>query len=581
MNKINKKNIIIPLLIVLILSAVFIGYKTSFNKKKTLPYKSFITKVTEGNVSEVFISNSEMMKVVLKDNSVFYTENPRSLNLKENLLLKGIKVNEGEDVNPYEAVPLVIFFVGMISAAVYFATTANKRKGGAFKLSSMNVESQNNTGLCFENIAGNLEAKESTKELVDFIKNPDKYLKYDARMPRGVILYGPPGTGKTLMAKALASEAGVPFYAVNGSDFVQVYVGVGAGRIRDLFKKAREKGKAVIFIDEIDAIGKKRDSKADGGSDERDQTLNALLAEMSGFKESQGIIVMAATNRLDVLDEALLRPGRFDRHIEVGLPDVNARHEILKLHGREKPLSADADLYKIAQMTVYFSGAKLENLMNEAAILAARENTEYITMEQIDKAFGIVIAGFEKKDRSYIKENDKLITAYHEAGHAVIAKLVSPETQVRKVTIIPSTKGAGGYTLNIPPDRLYQTKAHLFNNIKIGLGGRAAEEIVFGKDHITTGASGDIENVTNTLLAMIKHYGMFENTGLLNYDVLNYQGVTHSEGIIKLCNETISELYNEVKELLLNNKEVLDRMTNILIEKETIYDEEIDKIVAA
>lgn len=581
MNKINKKSLIIPFVLVLILSMFFIGYKTSFNKKKTMPYKSFITKVNEGNVSEVFISNSEQMKVILRDNSVFFTENPRSLNLKESLLLKGVKVNEGEVVNPYEAIPLVIFFVGMISAAVYFGVTANKRKGGAFKLSSINVESQHNTGLSFENIAGNLEAKESIKELVDFIKNPDKYSKYNARMPRGVILYGPPGTGKTLMAKALASESEVPFYAVNGSDFVQIYVGVGAGRIRDLFKKAREKGKAVIFIDEIDAIGKKRDSKADGGSDERDQTLNALLAEMSGFKESQGIIVVAATNRLDVLDEALLRPGRFDRHIEVGLPDVNARHEILKLHGREKPLSADADLFKIAQMTVYFSGAKLENLMNEAAILAARENSEFITMEQIDKAYGIVIAGFEKKDRSYIKENDKLITAYHEAGHAVVAKLVSPETNVRKVTIIPSTKGAGGYTLNIPPDRLYQTKTHLFNHIKIGLGGRAAEEIVFGKDHITTGASGDIENVTSTLLAMIKHYGMFENTGLLNYDVLNYEGISHSEEIVKLCNETISKLYMEVKELLLNNKDILDTMTNVLIEKETIYDEEIDKIVAA
>jgi cell division protease FtsH len=399
-------------------------------------------------------------------------------------------------------------------------------------------------------------------------------------MPRGVILYGPPGTGKTLMAKALANEAGVPFFAVNGSDFVQIYVGVGAGRIRDLFKKAREKGKAVIFIDEIDAIGKKRNSRGDGGSDERDQTLNALLAEMSGFKENQGIVVMAATNRLDVLDEALLRPGRFDRHIEIGLPDIKARQQILNVHGRKKPLSSDVDLQKIAQMTVYFSGAKLENLMNEAALLAAKDDSEYVTMEHLDRAFGIVVAGAEKKDRSYIKQVDRAITAYHEAGHALVSRLISPENIVRKITIIPSTKGAGGYTLNIPPDRMYNTKKQLINRIMVGLGGRAAEEIIFGKDNITTGAYGDIQNVTETIISMIKYYGMFENSGLLNYDMLINEGISNPADIIKLANDTVTSLYEEVKSLLSSSFDQLEKLANALLEFETIYDEQLDEIIA-
>jgi cell division protease FtsH len=383
------------------------------------------------------------------------------------------------------------------------------------------------------------------------------------------------------MAKALASEAGVPFYAVNGSDFVQIYVGIGAGRIRDLFKKAREKGKAVIFIDEIDAIGKKRDGKVDGGSDERDQTLNALLAEMSGFNENQGIIVMAATNRLDVLDDALLRPGRFDRHLEVGLPDINARHQILRLHSEGKPLSSDVDLYKIAQMTVYFSGAKLEYLMNEAAIIAAQTDSEYITMEMIDKAYGIVLAGAEKKDRSYITDYDRKNTAYHEAGHALISKLVCPENIVSKVTIIPSTKGAGGYNLNIPPDRMYKTKKHLFDEIKIALGGRAAEEIIFGKENITTGAYGDIQHVTKIIVAMAKAYGMFEDTGLLNYDILDSNSLTNPNDIIKLCNNTLTNLYDEVLTLIKDNIQHLESITNALLQRETIYEEDINELIAS
>ena len=578
MKKLNKKYLLILFAVLLLTGGIYLNHLISDNNNKVIPYTTFIKQINSRNITDVYISSDEKMKVKLKDSSVVYTENPRTENLKEQLLLKGINVHEDNGTSSYETIPLSIFFIFMISSAIYFISKNSKVKGGAFKLSSIDAESLTDTGITFSDIAGNEEAKESIKELTDFIINPDKYSKYNAKMPRGVILYGSPGTGKTLMAKALAKEAGVPFYAVNGSDFIQIYVGVGAGRIRDLFRKAREKGKAVIFIDEIDAIGKRRSRGADGGSDERDQTLNALLSEMSGFKESQGIIVMAATNRIDVLDEALLRPGRFDRHIEVGLPDVNARYEILKLHSAKKPLADDVDLFKVAKMTVYFSGAKLENLMNEAAILAAREEKESITMEHIDKAYGNVLAGSEKKDRSFIKEIDRKITAYHEAGHALVTRIVSPGNLVRKVTIIPSTKGAGGYTLNIPEDRMYNTKADLLNSIKIALGGRASEEILFGKDNITTGAYGDIQKATETLVSMVKHYGMFADTGLLNYGVLENEGISNSTDIFKLCSSEIKRLYDEVIVLLKDNYDKLDKIAEMLLEKETIYDDDLDKI---
>lgn len=581
MKKFNKKYLLILFALLLLTGGIYLNHIISDNKNKVIPYTTFIKQIKSGKVSDVYISNDEKMKVKLKDLSVVYTENPRMENLKEQLLLKGINVHEGDGTSSYETIPLSIFFIFMISAAIFFITKNSKVKGGAFKLSSIEAEPLTDTGITFSDIAGNEEAKESIKELTDFIINPEKYSKYNAKMPRGVILYGSPGTGKTLMAKALAKEAGVPFYAVNGSDFIQIYVGVGAGRIRDLFRKAREKGKAVIFIDEIDAIGKRRSRSADGGSDERDQTLNALLSEMSGFKESQGIIVMAATNRIDVLDEALLRPGRFDRHIEIGLPDVNARYEILKLHSAKKPLSGDVDLFKVAKMTVYFSGAKLENLMNEAAIIAAREEKDFITMEHIDKAYGNVLAGAEKKDRSFIKESDREITAYHEAGHALVTRIVSPGNLVRKVTIIPSTKGAGGYTLNIPEDRMYNTKADLLNSIKTALGGRASEEILFGKDNITTGAYGDIQKATETLVSMVKHYGMFSDTGLLNYGVLEDEGISNSTEILKLCSSEIKRLYDEVVTLLKDNSDKLDKIAEMLLEKETIYDDDLDKIFDA
>ncbi|SEF90692.1 cell division protease FtsH [Caloramator fervidus] len=580
MNKIKKINLIIipTFLIFIILTISIYFYKQNQNKKNIINYSKFINMVEQNKIDTVYLSDFEYIKVISKDGKIFYTENPRINNFKEKLLLQNVRVKEN-DGNLLNSIASILAF-GILSALILgLASKKVKSQSTISSLSNIEYISKSSNKITFKDIAGNEEAKESMLELVDFIKNPEKFSKFNARLPRGVILYGPPGTGKTLLAKALANEANVPFFAVNGSDFVQVYVGVGAARIRDLFKKAREKGKAVIFIDEIDAIGKKRSLKADSGSDERDQTLNALLSEMSGFKDSEGIIVIAATNRLDVLDDALLRPGRFDRHIEINLPDIKARYEILKLYAKNKPISSEVDLYKIAQMTPYFSGAKLENLINEASIIAAKEESEYINYDHFEKAFNIVVAGFEKKDRSHITKTDKKITAYHEAGHALVTKLIAPEISIKKVTIIPSTKGAGGYTLNIPPDKMFKTKKDLLNQVKIAMAGRVAEELIFGKENITTGAYSDIKQVTSILLNMIKEYGMIENTGFLNYSIVEENNLINNEKIINVLKDITDELYNEVYNLIQNNINRLNLLAEYLIENETIYEDELNKLI--
>ena len=398
-------------------------------------------------------------------------------------------------------------------------------------------------------------------------------------MPKGILLFGEPGTGKTLLAKAIAGEAEVPFYAVSGSDFVQVYVGVGASRIRQLFKKAKnnKSGKAVIFIDEIDAIGKKRAGSAGtGGSDERDQTLNALLTEMSGFNEKEGIVILAATNRLDMLDPALLRPGRFDRHIEVTLPDVSSREKIISLHLKNKPVD-NIDVHEWAQKTSYFSGAKIESLINEAAILACKEDSTYIENKHIDKAFSIVLTGYEKKDRDYIKDIDRRITAYHEAGHALISSKVLPNEKISKITIIPSTKGAGGYTLSIPEDKLYQNKDYLRKRIMVLLGGRAAEEVIFGADYVTTGAYNDLQHSTNIAFKMVTQYGMGNTLGLLNMRELSDLNINQNE-IIKECKCLTDSIYNDVKNILIENRHCLKTTVQLLMEKETLFSNDLENL---
>lgn len=548
-----------------------------------ISYNEFMRAVDEGKVAKVYLDDRDLLKGEFKNGNQFITDNPRKEGFKEELLKKGIAVDEMTRQSQIRDTGSFLITMGAFGGFLYFLSTktVKQAQGGMGKISSISVYPEQGKKVTFDDVAGIDEAKESMKDVIDFIKNPEKYARYGARLPRGIILYGPPGTGKTLLAKAVAGEAGVPFYAVSGSDFVQVYVGVGAGRIRDLFKKARESGKCVIFIDEIDALGKKRDRGLDGGgNDERDQTLNALLAEMSGFKDNEGIVVIGATNRLDVLDSALLRPGRFDRHIEVGLPDVKGRYEILKLHSRGKPLSSDVDLYKVAQQTVYFSGAKLESLMNEAAILAAKRDKGYIEQSDIDKAFYIVMAGLEKKDRSVINKFDREVTAFHEAGHALVTKLIAPEHSVSKVTIIPSTKGMGGFSMNIPPDRMYYRKRDMENSIKIALGGRAAEEIMFGQDNVTTGASNDLERATEVLLDMIRRFGMGKSTGLINYDVLYSNGIRQvSEEVLAQCREAMDLFYEEVKELLIRHKDVLNAIAMALLEKETLDESELDQII--
>jgi cell division protease FtsH len=374
------------------------------------------------------------------------------------------------------------------------------------------------------------------------------------------------------MARAIAGEAEVPFFAVSGSDFVQMYVGVGAGRVRELFKKARATGRAVIFIDEIDAVGRTRAAGGNGGTDERDQTLNALLTEMSGFDGSEGIVVIAATNRLDTLDEALLRPGRFDRQIEIGLPDLAGRRRILEAHAADKPLNAEIDLEILAKQTVFFSGAMLENLLNEAAINAAKSGRAAIGQKEIDSAYYTIVAGSEKKDRSGIKELERRITAYHEGGHALATKLLLPANSVAKITIIPSTKGMGGYCLNLPPDKMYYTKSELQSQAMTLLAGRAAEEIVFGAENVTTGASNDIQRANALIKDFVIKYGMSDALGLTT---------TTDKDAEKECRRQIGELYNKTRDLLAAHRETLNKIADALLEKETLNEDELDSLLAS
>ena len=571
-NKIKNKYVIIPAITALLSIAALIFLNLGFNSVGYKSYVLFLKDVSSKTVSTVYVTQSPKVRVKLTNGTMYDTDNPRTPDFKETLLKNGISASEDIPTDTNQVIAIVILVASVISLIIIGIKSSNITSKRMLSVDSLDATAVETSKYKFKDVAGNEEAKESVKDVVDFLKNPEKYAQYGARMPKGVILYGDPGTGKTLLAKAVAGEAGVPFYAVSGSDFIQVYVGVGASRIRQLFKKAKNNptGKAVIFIDEIDAIGKKRDgSRSSGGSDERDQTLNALLTEMSGFNEKEGIVIMAATNRLDILDDALLRPGRFDRHIEVSLPDVSAREKIINLHLKNKPVGI-IDIKEWAQKTSYFSGAKLESFINEAAILACKENSETIDDLHLDKAFSIVLAGHEKKDRGHIKGIDKKITAYHEAGHAIVSLNVLPNEKVSKVTIIPTTKGAGGYTLSIPEDSLYKTKDYLRRRIMVLLGGRAAEEIIFGANSITTGAHNDLKHITNMVFNMVTQYGMGETLGLLNMEELSQLNLNQDD-VVKESKLLIDSLYEEVKALLLKDKHNLDTITNMLIEKETLY----------
>lgn len=427
--------------------------------------------------------------------------------------------------------------------------------------------------LSFLNVAANEEALNSLKELADFLKNPQKYQRMGARMPRGVLLYGPPGTGKTLMARALAGEAGVPFFAASGADFVQMYVGVGASRVRELFAKARKAGKSVIFIDEIDALGKARQGS---GSDEREQTLNALLVEMSGFREENPVVVLAATNRLDTLDPALLRPGRFDRQIEVGLPDRDQRLSILKLHSRNKPLAQEVNLARLASDTISFSGAALECLLNEAAILAAGRNAEQIELADVQRAYVTSIAGQDRPSNN-VSQEDKAIIALHEAGHALVTHLLLPEHQIKRVSILPSTRGAAGYSLSIPPEKSVMKRSYLNAQLKVLLGGRAAEELAAGEMELTSGASDDLKRAAELAASMVMDMGMETDHGIALRALSKACSAGSQEGFAQ-SRKLLKEAYGQTFELLRENSDLLMKLTEALLEKESMDEHQLEQI---
>ena len=489
--------------------------------------------------------------------------------------------------------PLLVVFAAMF---ILFMMMNNQNAGAGGNSKMMNfgksrakMSTDENKKVTFDNVAGLREEKEELEEIVDFLRSPRKYTKLGARIPKGVLLVGPPGTGKTLLAKAIAGEAGVPFFSISGSDFVEMFVGVGASRVRDLFEEAKKNAPCIVFIDEIDAVARRRGTGMGGGHDEREQTLNQLLVEMDGFGVNEGIIVMAATNRVDILDPAIMRPGRFDRKVHVGRPDIGGREEILKVHAKNKPLGDDVDLQQIAQTTAGFTGADLENLLNEAAIVAAREDRAYIVQADIRRSFVKVGIGAEKKSR-LISDKEKKITAYHESGHAILFHVLPDVGPVYSVSIIPTGAGAAGYTMPLPEkDEMFNTRGRMLQEITVDLGGRVAEELIF--DDITTGASQDIKQATALARAMVTKFGMSEDIGLINYaneddEVFIGRDLAHTRGygedvaskIDAEIKRIIDECHEEAKKIISAHKDVLDACVELLLEKEKITREEFEAL---
>ena len=487
---------------------------------------------------------------------------------------------------------LIIFLMLMMNRQMSGGGGGTNAKMMNFGKSRARMSMPDDKKVTFQNVAGLEEEKEELKEVVDFLKDPQKYTKVGARIPKGVILVGPPGTGKTLLAKAVAGEAGVPFFSISGSDFVEMFVGVGASRVRDLFEEGKRHAPCIIFIDEIDAVARQRGTGMGGGHDEREQTLNQLLVEMDGFGVNEGIIVMAATNRVDILDPAILRPGRFDRKVAVGRPDVKGREEILKVHSKEKPLSEDVDLHRVAQTTAGFTGADLENLLNEAAIMAARSGRSYITQLDIKHAFIKVGIGAEKRSK-VISEKEKKITAYHEAGHAILFHVLPDMDPVYTISIIPTGMGAAGYTMPLPEnDDMFNTKGKMLQDITTLLGGRVAEEIIFGD--ITTGASNDIKRATSTARAMVMQYGMSDKLGLITYgddgdEVFIGRDLAHTRSyseevakeIDKEVHDIIDRCHADARKIISQHMDVLHKCAALLLEKEKIQRDEFEALFTA
>ena len=561
-------------------------------------YTQFVEAVEAGDVLSAKISQNKEVptgKVVFTlENGEQKNTNLSDVNKAEEYLIAhdvDIQFGDVEEENLLITIGLP-FLLSLVVVFVLF-TLMNRQAGGGggkmadFGKSKAQMIAKGQVDVTFDSVAGLQEEKEDLQEIVDFLKDPSKYVQVGARIPKGVLLEGPPGTGKTLMAKAIAGEAGVPFFSISGSDFVEMFVGVGASRVRDLFADAKKNAPCIVFIDEIDAVARRRGTGMGGGHDEREQTLNQLLVEMDGFGVNSGIIVLAATNRVDILDPAILRPGRFDRKIGVGRPDVRGREEILKVHAKNKPLGDDVDLKQIAQTTAGFTGADLENLLNEAAILAAKESRGYLLQKDIKNSFVKVGLGAEKKSR-VVSEKEKKITAYHEAGHALLFHLLPDVGPVYSVSIIPTGIGAAGYTMPLPEkDEMFLTKGKMLQEIMVDLGGRIAEELVF--DDITTGASQDIRQATAVARNMVTKYGMSETLGLVNYDSDQDEvfigrdlahAKSHSEQVAGTIDAEIKrivdECYQKAKAIILENKHILDACAELLLEKEKISREEFE-----
>ena len=515
-----------------------------------LSYSDFWLLAESGQVESVTMGSGEYWQTVLIDGTAARTPNPRAADGKERLLSLDIAVREQENGLPSWTLGLIAF-----GALILFSKSRGKGALGLGKYAAVQAN-ERVPDITFSDVAASGETLQSLKDLSAFLRTPKRFSEYGARAPKGVLLYGPPGTGKTLLARALAGEAKAPFFAMSGADFVQVYVGVGASRVRELFRKARKAGGGVIFIDEIDAIGKKRDS----GNDEREQTLNALLTEMSGFSESDGIIVLAATNRADTLDPALLREGRFDRRIEVGLPDFDQRLRILQLHARKKPLHESISLESWAGRTALFSGAQLEALLNEAAIRAARRDSGLILETDLESAFCGVTVGEESP--RLMTDAEKRVTAWHEAGHALITHCLLPEARLTRVTIIPSSRGAAGYSMSVQPDRLLHTRKDLLSMICAALGGRAAEEMLLGRENVTTGAANDLKKAREIAAAMAKDYAMGE-TGDPERD----------ESLI------LRQAMDRARACLKERREALEQLARTLLITETLLENDLAEIL--
>ena len=585
--------------IIVVVAALWMASRMQVHRQE-MTYTDFVSEVKAENVTDVYIDlNSAVptgtVSFMLKDEEGTKTVNVSDVEKVETLLDDNDVVYAMSAIPEDSMITTVLLPLIMTLGAVLLLFFLMNRQGGNANAKAMNfgksrarMAGQNEVRVTFADVAGLKEEKEELEEIVDFLKAPKKYVQVGARIPKGVLLEGPPGTGKTLLAKAVAGEAGVPFFSISGSDFVEMFVGVGASRVRDLFQDAKKNAPCIVFIDEIDAVARRRGSGLGGGHDEREQTLNQLLVEMDGFGVNEGIIVMAATNRVDILDPAILRPGRFDRKIVVGRPDVRGREEILQVHAKNKPLSEDVDLKQIAQTTAGMTGADLENLLNEAAIFAAKDDRPYIVQEDIRKSFVKVGIGAEKKSR-VVSEKEKRITAYHEAGHAILFHVLPDVGPVYSVSIIPTGIGAAGYTMPLPEkDEMFNTKGRMLQDIEVSLGGRIAEELVF--DDITTGASQDIKQATRVARAMVTKYGMSDELGLVSYDsdeeVFIGRDFGHTKGygedvagkIDAEIKRIVDECYEKAKKIILENRKVLDAAAELLLEKEKISREEFEAL---